>query len=373
MTLYVRQNGIYQQVDRPFVRKNGVYIGCQQAFVRTGGVYQEVWRYDMTPPDPPEITTQLIENRNSNNVLTGRYIKVGVRLPTTSNDPELRLVRVLTNYPASSETAPTTQFGGTFTNTPDSTYPTEPWSEWRYNDYGGHGDSSKIYTKQWTPNATNTTDIVNDKTYWFVGWALDAAGNWSAPTKVNLHVPKASVDTPNIIVKEARFQANAAGSWVSGAGHGFVSGKPTQHGGSPTSRGLWFYGNQMNESIGKQGTPTIRSAQIYFKRENDSGTANANVYLGWTTYNTVGSLPAAGSGNLTLNEVTKVGTLAKGQGGWFDLPKSFYGNLNNGADGMGLAYAAPGSPAGAQDYSVMQKLGDNIRCGEIHVTWEERP
>jgi hypothetical protein len=371
MTLYVRQNGVYQQVDRPFVRVNGVYVGCQQAFVRTAGVYQEVWRFDMTPPDPPEISTELIETRNANNVLTGRYIKVGVRLPGLANDPTARLTRVLTNYPGSSETPPTTQFGGTFTNTPDSSYPTEPWSEWRYNNYGPHNDTSLFRYKQWTPNATTTTDIVNDKTYWFVGWSLDAAGNWSAPTKVSLHVPKASKDTPNIIVKEARFQANTAGTWTSGSA-GFASGKLVQ-GINPTRRGLWFYGSQLSQSIGSQGTPTIRSAQIYIKRENDSGAANANVYLFWTGYPTVASLPAPGAG-LDTNEMTKIGTLAKGQGGWFDLPASFWNNLNTGIKGMGLNYKDP-NKAGAQanDYSVMQKLGDNIRCGEIHVTWEEQP
>src|SRR5215510_13452555 len=197
MTVYVRVNGVYQAVNRPYLRVNGVYTGAKEVWVRNGGVYKNAFLFDITPPDPPVITTELVETRNDKDVLTGRYIKVGVRLPGTSNDADARLVRVLTNYPASKDddtAKPKTQYGGTYTQEPDQTYPSEPWSEWRYNSYGTHKDSSVVAYKQWTPNATTATDIANDKTYYFTGWALDNQGNWSVPTAAQLHVPKASVN-----------------------------------------------------------------------------------------------------------------------------------------------------------------------------------
>jgi hypothetical protein len=371
MTIYVRVNGVYQAVDRPFVRVNGVYTGAKQVWVRNAGTYKSAYLFDITPPDPPLITTALIETRNDKNVLTGRYIKVGVRLPGASNDPDARLVRVLTNYPASKDddtAKPSTQYGGTYTAEPDKTYPDEPWSEWRYNAYGSHKDTSVEVFKQWYPNATTATDIVNDKTYYFTGWSVDDQGNWSVPTSAQLHVPKASVDTPPIVVKEARFQANTSGSWTSS---GFQSGKLIQRD-SPRSRGLWLYGNQFTDSIGKDGAPTIRSAQVFIKREDDTGVANADIHLGWTPYGTVGSLPSPGGG-LTVNEIKKVGTLAKGKGDWFTIPSTFYADFNNNIKGLELNYKDYLKAAASEkDFSVIQKIADNLRCGEVHVVWEEK-
>lgn len=374
MTLYIKQNDIYTAVDRPYVAVNGVYTGVKEAYVKVAGTYRSAYLYDVTPPNPPEITLQLIEHYGAGdagpNKLTGRYIKVGVRLPGASNDPDARLTRVLTNYPTSSETPPTTQFGGTYTQTPDNNYPGEPWSEWRYNSYGGHNDTSAYIYKQWTPNSTATSDLQNDKDYHFKGWALDNQGNWSVPTEAKIHVPKASVDASNVIVKEARFQANQSGRWK---GDGFHSGDLVQQN-SPRSRGLWFYGNQFTDSIGKQGTPTIRSAQIWIYRENDTGVANADIHLFWTKYGSVGALPNAGSG-ITVFDSKKIGTLAKGQGKWFDLPGTFKGGeFNTLIKGMGLDYKDYlKAAAGPQDYSVVRSVGEAMRCGEVHVVWEEKP
>ena len=374
MTVYVRVNGVYTAIDRPFVRVGGSYIGAKGVWVRktdgTGTSYRQAFLWDVTPPKPPEVALQLVENRNSKNVLIGRYLKVGTRLTSAANDPSARLIRVLSNYAGA---APTSFNGPTFTQSPDADWKGEPWSEWRYNDYGPHNDSSILGFKQWPLNATATADhLTDDKIYYFTAWALDNHGNWSVPTPAQIKVPKATKDGSNVIVKEARFQANTAGSWTS---VGFQSGKLIQSDNpQPRSRGLWMYGNQLSDAIGQQGTPTIRSAQIYIKREQvDSGQPVANMHLAWTPYATVGDLPQAGSG-ITQNDMKKVGTLAKGTGDWFDLPASFYGDLDKNIKGMSLNYKdylfAASTPA---DYSVVQQLADNIRCGELHVIWQEAP
>jgi hypothetical protein len=175
------------------------------------------------------------------------------------------------------------------------------------------------------------------------------------------------VDVPNVVTKEAKIQPNSSGRWIS---TGFQSGNLVQQK-SPRSIGLWLYGNQLTDTIGQQGTVTIKSAQIYIKRSDDTGTANANVYLFWTANGTVSGLPAPG-GSLGKTEITKLGVLAKGQGKWFDLPSSFNADLNKNIKGMGLDWKDPvKADAFPQDYSSMVSLASNQHSGELHIVWEE--
>ena len=104
-------------------------------------------------------------------------------------------------------------------------------------------------------------------TYYFTGWALDNSGNWSAGTPASITVPKNSKDVPNIVTKEARIQPNSSGSWKTA---GFQGGDLIQQW-SPGAMGLWFYGNQITDSMGSSGKVSVRSAQIYIRREDDSG------------------------------------------------------------------------------------------------------
>jgi hypothetical protein len=135
---------------------------------------------------------------------------------------------------------------------------------------------------------------------------------------------------------------------------------------------MWHYGNQITDSIGKDGAPSIKSAQIYIKRDNDTGTANANVYLYWNTYGSVAGLPATPGAAVTKNNDVKIGTLAKGQGKWFDLPSTFNGDLNNNIKTIGLDWRDPlKADAFPADYSSMTALGTNVHSGELHIVWEE--
>ena len=371
MSVHQKVNDVWTQASRVYVKHNDVQTSCTEAYVKRSGVWVRAYEYDVVPPNPPEITLSIAEDFDTIRgvkTLKTRYIRVGVRLPGSANDADARLTRVLTTYNGK---APTTQFGGTYTSGQDNSYPSEPWSHWEYNGYGVHKDTSVYAYKQWPRNAAAGTIIKGDSTYHFGGWALDNSGNWSIATQAAIHVPKSSVDVPNIVTKEARFQPNSSGSWRS---TGFQSGKLIQQN-SPRSVGLWQYGNQFTDSIGAQTTGdekiTIKSAQIYIKREDDTGTANANVYLFWNGYGTVGALPAAGSG-ITKTETTKLGQLAKGQGKWFDLPAAFKNNLNTSLKGMGLDYKDPVKAAAfPEDYSSVVSTAANLRCGEVHIVWEE--
>lgn len=367
MSLHQKVDDVWVTCTRPYVQRNDVWTAASQAWVKQSGVWVQAYNYDVTPPNPPELTLQVAEDFDvvkGVKKLKTRYIRVGVRLPGSANDPEARLVRVLTDYAGS---APTTQFGGTYTAASDANFSSEPWSEWRYNAYGPHKDTSVIALKQWPRNAASGDIIAGDRTYHFGAWSLDSSGNWSIATQASIHVPKASVDAPNVIIKETRIQPNVSGSWKS---TGFVSGALVQQK-SPRSQGLWLYGNQFTDSIGAAGTPTIRSAQIFIRREDDGGQATANVYLFWTAYGTTGSLPAPGAG-IAASERTKIGTLSKGEGKWFELPNAFKDNLNTQLKGMGLDWKDPvKADAFPDDYSSVASLAANLRCGEVHIVWEE--
>lgn len=367
MALYQKINGVWTLCQRPYVLRNGVWTALTQAYVKRSGAWVQAYDFDVTPPSPPLIALSISEDFDTIKgvkTLKSRWIRVSVRLPGASNDPDARLTRVLTDYAGK---PPTTQFGGTYTSATDASFPNEPWSEWRYNEFGPHNDTSVEVIKQWPRNSSAGNIIKGDQTYHFTGWSLDNSGNWSAATAASIHVPKNSVDVPNVVTKEAKIQPNSSGSWRSA---GWASGNLIQQK-SPRSVGLWLYGNQITDSMGATGAITVKSAQIYIKRDVDTGSANANVYLFRSTNGTVGGLPAPG-GAIDKSEVTKLGTLAKGQGKWFDLPTSYYNNLNNGIKGMGLDWKDPvKADAFPADYSSMVSTSTNLHSGELHIVWEE--
>lgn len=370
MALYQKVDGVWTLCQRPYVKRNGIWVAADEVWYKQSGSWNQVYNYDVTPPAPPEITLNIVEDfvtQKGEKSLRSRWIRVGVRLPGASNDIEARRARVLT----SDSKPPVNHEGGFFTSSPDKSYPDEPWSEWRYNDFGTHKDSSVVVYKEWPLNASGTQIIKGDTTYYFAGWAQDDAGNWSIDTQAQIHVPKSSVNVPNVITKEAYFQPNTSGSWRNA---GYQTGDVVQQN-SPRSVGIWFYGNQITDSVGAQTSGdekvTIKNAQIWMKRQNDNGAANANVYLYWTDKQNPAALPAPGSG-IGKTEITKIGTIAKGEGKWFDLPSSFYGDLNKNIKSIGLDFKDPThAGAGAADSSVMVSTATNNRSGQVHLVWEE--
>jgi hypothetical protein len=368
--VYQKINGVWTPATRVYVNRSGVQTLAKAAYVRRSGAWVQAFDYDVLPPNPPEISLELVTDQSIGAfgaVTFTRYINVGVRLPGGSNDPDARLTRVLTDYNGA---APTTQFGGTYTSASDSTYPTEPWSEWRYNSYGPHNDTSVYKYKAWPRNAGTGTFLAGDKTYHFTGWSLDNSGNWSVANAASITIPKGGV-ADNTVTKEARFQPNSSGSWKPST-TGFVSGDLTQSK-SPRSMGIWIYGNQITDSVG--GTASIKSAQIYVHRTaDDTGQASSNVYLFWTDVGSAGAMPAPNTTNIAKNDATKLGVLAKGQSKWFDIPTSFHAHMNSDIKAIGLDWKDPvKADAMPDDYSVITGTATNLRSGELHVVWEETP
>lgn len=371
MTLYQKTNGVWVAAQRPYVKRNGAWVAAQEAYVKRSGVWVRAYAYVSTPPPAPEITLEIVEAyewTNGVQSLKTRYLKVGTRIPGGAHNPNIQSIKMLTTFEGAQ---PTTQFGGTYWSTPDDTYPNEPWSLWKYASFGWHEDTSNYQYKQFPVNAAAGTLIGGNKTHYFSAWSLDTLGNWSTGTHASIFVPPASVNSPQIVVKEANFQANSSGTFR-GDTNVFQGGGLLQQR-SPRAIGLWFYGNQLTDSIGAQTTKSesikVRRAEIHVVRDNDNGQANANVNLFWFANGTAGSLPTNGP---VKQEITTLGQIAKGQSKWFALPQAFLNNLNTGIRGMGLDWKKPGSTdAVPADYSRMYGIATNPGSGKVHVVWEE--
>lgn len=366
MPLYYKIDGTWTLVQRPYLKVAGVWTPAQQAYVKRSGTWTKAYEWDTTPSNPPEISLEIIEKKgttSSSDKVTGRWIKVGIRVPGVSNDTDVKRVRVLTTY---NDAMPTTQYGGTYSSKADKTWSKEPWSEWQYNTFGEHEDTSVYAYKEWPVNATDGTVLAGGKTYYFAGWTEDDNGNWSAGTFASIKIPKDGIASANILLKEASFQPNDSGSLTA---DGFTSGDVIQQN-SPRSRGLWFHGGQFRDSIGAKGEPKITSAQIRVERKDDGGSAAANVYLFHHDYATSGDLPS----DPTFSHVTYLGTINKGEVKWFDLPDSHVTALEaDGVRGFGLHYKDPvKASAFADDYSTMKSMTDSLRCGEVHIVWQEK-
>jgi hypothetical protein len=366
---------LYQKVDdewvlcqRPYVKWNGIWTACKNAYLKVAGVWVPAYQYDTVPPDPPLLALELYEDRNNQGEVKSRWIRVSVRQPQPAHDPSTTLIRVLTDYDGH---APTTQFGATYTSEPDSNWPGEPWSDWKYGPGFPHQDNSKDVTKQWPRNAQAGTILRGDTNYHFTAWAQDENGNWSQPVPSHYYIPKGGVTGPLYEVRETYFVPNHAGTWKStGSGRGWTEQHPEIQN-SPTKQGLWFFGSQFRDN-GLNAKSTITSAQICFFRTAAGGNPESNVWLFWHGYHNPTSLPAPGGALNDINQIQKVGRIAKNQYKWFDIPLQHYSEIKNGnLKGFGLYHKAPSNPAVADDYAQMAHFSAAGWSGQVHVVWKQ--
>ena len=353
MGVFIKVNDAWTPAQRVYVKRNGVWRPGEKVFVRESGTYQLGYEYDKTPSAVPELSLQIVDNR---------YIKVGARLPGNSDDADLKRVRVL----VSRTQMPTAFNGSGFVLDATNGWPDEPWSDWFF-----HGtnpvkksttrpDSSAFTYKNYPPNPTDSTNLPGGQWYYFAAFSEDMNGNWSAGVFTQVWMPKEGVKADNVISKEANFQANSAGS-VGVDGASFVSGDLVMRD-NPRSNGLWFHGNKITEAIGEKGTPTIKNAKIRVTRGDDVGETAANVRLFWHKSTDSGTRVH----DADQNDITKIGTIGKGETKWFDIPGSYFSHFNTEIKGFGLSYGIQSS-----DYLVASGLATDLRCGEVNVVWEE--
>lgn len=347
MTSYVKVDGSWTSVLRPSVKIVDVWYPAKAVYVKVGSAWQLSYEYDVTPSAAPELSLEIID---------GRFIKVGARLPGISNDPDLSMIRVLVSRTGQ----PSTYNGSGFLASSDKDYPGESWSDWEYQT-SKRPDSSLWTYKQYPYNPDSNTNLPGDKFYWFAAWSKDKNENWSQGTFTKIYKPKDGNTRDSVVTKEANFSASFAGS-AQNNGTGYVPGDLTQSD-SPRWNGFWFYQNKITDSVGDQGTPTIKSARVRVSRSDDGGQPTANVNLFWHTARTPEEMPVP---NASRFNITTVGTINKGETKWFDLPNSFLSHLDTQTNGLGLAYGIQ-----ASDYLVAKGLGLDQRSGELNVVWEE--
>lgn len=360
MTLHFKTGGVWTTVNRPYVKRNGVWTPVKETWRKSAGVWVRHFLWDITPPSPPLISLDLVPGA------AGRYLNVSMNIPGSVHDPNVKLVRILvstTGYPA-------TQFGGTYYTTRDTNYPNEAWSDWYYGPGHDHPDTHVLNSKQYPINQAQPN--LPAGRYYFQAWTQDINGNWSVGNYNSIAVPKTGVGT-NLVNLNARFQADYSGTYVSGTG--FLAGDLRQSVNPSNSKGMYFYGTQMTASIGAKygnANATITMAQIFLRRVDTDGAATANVFMFRHAYGSPGAL----SGEPTITEIVKLGTLAKGEAKWFPVPASYYPDLISGdTKGLGFFYKDPThAAASAADYSVIDGLSEDVRrAGELYVVWTESP
>lgn len=363
--LWTQINGGWTPVQAAYVKRNGAWVRVTEAHVKTGGSWVRSFVYDVTPPNAPTLSVDLVND----------HLRVGVRLPDVNHVSDLAEIRVLyggtTAFPA-------TPNSSGYVRRSDNTFPDEEWSSYYYNGYKiplrkCHDDSSVTVYKQYPVNASSDTKV-DPGTYYFSAWAMDLVGNWSLASNTKFVVPK---DYTNAAIGfSGRFDPNTSGTWKNG--DTFTPGDLTQSA-STAQFGVWYHGHEFTNTIGKTGTPKIKSAKIYCYRDaNDTGEANAQIYAFWHGDGAQGSTSPDRKG--TAN----IGTLAKGQSKWLDLPDAHLSALESGSVyGFGLYNRDP-TKAGAnpEDYSLITgSLPDdqgnltaaNTQSGEVYVVWTEKP
>lgn len=364
---YQKTGGVWTYRDgRPYLKRSGTgWTPIVAGYVKRAGIWTNFYTFDAVPPIAPTLTVEeVITTFNAGGVVKrGRQVLVTAKPGTT--DTTVRRVRVLVS-PVNQPTSQYDQSG--YISASETAHPTEPWSEIYYNGYNGQARLSTVAsTRGYTRNAGDET-VVPAGSYYFSAWSEDFSGNWSPGTFKTITLTNFSTALPSF---NARIQANNAGTVSQGA---FVNGDQRQAG-TPQENGYYFYGSQLFQEISKATNPKVTSAQIFMHRKNDSGQDNANVYLAWHEHINRDDMPNHPS--FDGNGVTKVGTIAKGEAKWFDIPTAHWDNIaNRTLKGFCLGSrnldGDPNTNATAKDFSVMKALTDTPRSGELYITFNDQ-
>lgn len=368
MPVYIKEDGVWKQTTRPFIkRSSGTWSPAMEMWIRDAGVWKEGFHYDVTAPPPPEITLTVSKNSKG-----GQYLLVGIRLSPPTNYADLAMIRLLVGKKGATGTFPESPTDATYIKEADSNYPKEPWSDFYYNNYKtqyNHADSSVLYIKHYPQVGWQTADLAPDS-YRFAAWSMDFYGNWSSRTSLGIVVPKTG--DPKQVNKRAYFQATQSGTYNLTSAGSWTPGNLQQSGGPGlrATAGVYYYGTALADSIGKNGPPTVRDAQIRLNRINDNGPTNANIYLAMANETS----PGSSTGRDT--DIYKLGTLAKGQAKWFTIPTALWSYISGTKPGsMILWYQDPNkAQANSDDFSVLEGINANESTrlqGQLSITWSE--
>lgn len=373
MTALQKINGVWVNAQDIYLKQSGSWNRVNSGYYKTGGVWTPFHQLAPDPLSSPLISLQEVSPRTDT-----RYIKVGIRYPASGNEGRLRLIRVVGS---SDSTAITNYNGKGYFGLNDYDWPYEAWSDWFYNvpnpnsavgqapAGSARSDSSSYTYKAFKPNFDQDHKLLTGGQQWYFGaWTQDDYGQWSTGVYANLFVHKTSGTSANFVTKEVIIAPRDSGTMQSSV---FTPGDLHTDPNAPIKHGAWFYGNQITDSVGQNGSPTIDWAKIRVTRDDTTvpGVTNSNVWLYWHTTNTLSGNIGQNVPVADRNNITNVGTIAPGQTKTFDVPSTFFSHMNSEMKGIGIAYNTS-STSIADIVSIKGKYSD-IRSGELHIHWDE--
>ena len=377
---YYKIDGVWTPIERPYVKENDVWVPVKEAYLKASGVWDlygdtgAFWEYDDTPSAAPAFNLVMAQFG-----ATGRYINAGIRVPGAGNDADVKMVRVLTTYAGG---PPTTQYGGTYTETPDPTAPLEPWSDLYYNGWGADGvkRTSSYYSlsrstqnqvvRPW-PRAATSSTLLPAGRYYFTAWSLDQDGNWSDATAAYMDIPQPGHKD---VTSDSYFVPSETGTYLPGggsfgAGGTWTAGLLEQNATGPL-HGYAFYGTAMRDftkydAFTELAAVQVNTAQVQVTRLVDSGSASANLWMGKVQVNGSGALTSSGD-SVATSEIINAGTIAKGESKWINIPTTWV--RSNNFYGIKFWHKDPNvaSPVAA-DYSQLSGTPQLAKAMQVHL------
>jgi len=359
--VYVKSSGGWiQKTGRPHLKVNGQWMPVKEGHVKQAGVWTEFYNYDVTPPQAPQLElTEVNPQYNYGGALRlGRYINVTTAPAVVDDTIKRILVLVSTSYqPSSPFDAPS------FISIPGAEAPGEPWSELGYNGYLTSRPLTGVSTKRFTANQADSS-VLPGGTYYVSAWAQDWAGNWSDGTYDSITLTNA-FDVTQTTSHVYNGRATSGGTYQASTNN--YSQGDMDWTASPVRNAVWFYGTQFANAIASAPiNATITSMKVYLHRKAvDKGPQASNLYLTAHGFNSGAEIEAAHG--FFLLGASHIGTLAKGEGKWFDVPASMYSSIITGGAGLALVARTPGMTSFSQ--GTLNSVSTAVRQGEIQMTW----
>jgi hypothetical protein len=245
-------------------------------------------------------------------------------------------------------------------------YPTNPGVLDANSPTTVQNDGTQFWIWNTTPGGKSTrrhTGFIAGTKYYMSAWAMDAAGNWSAPTNYTWSFAYPPAPTKTLTTKSAYVSCTDSASWRSA--YGWRSETYVYQGSDYNYQGFWFYGTAIATLL--KNAYDITSVQIYVQRLNTSHgiSGDGNIMIGHHAFT---SQPSGSPGsNGVVGEYNAV-DLARGEGKWVTLNSAWDTEFKTGAyRGLGMMYST--TSVTSSYYNIC--YGKGTSSGKLKFTWRE--
>jgi hypothetical protein len=246
-------------------------------------------------------------------------------------------------------------------------YPTNPGVQDGNGPTTVQADGTPFWLWDTTPGGKSTrrhTGFISGTKYYMSAWAMDASGNWSAPTNYTWTYAYPPAPTKTLTTKTAYVSCTDSASWRSAYGWR-TDNNYLYQGGTYNDQGFWFYGTTIATLL--KNAYDITSVQIYVQRNSSShGIAgDGNIMIG---HHALTSQPSGSPGtNAVVGEYNAV-DLARGEGKWVTLNSAWDTEFKSGSyRGLGVMYST--TSVTSSYYNIL--YGKGTSSGKLKFTWRE--